>query len=94
MNIFKRLFSRRKLYNDLSEEIRSHLEEKIDELVDLGMSREEAGYVARREFGNVGLTEEKSREVWCWPKLEDFVMDVRLEYACCTRTQVLQRLPL
>jgi hypothetical protein len=29
MNWLKQLFSRRRLYNDLSEEIRAHLEEKI-----------------------------------------------------------------
>jgi hypothetical protein len=33
MNWFKQLFSRRRLYNDLSEEIHEHLEEKIEELV-------------------------------------------------------------
>src|SRR5215469_17731779 len=77
MNTLKRLFSRRKLYSDLAEEIRVHLEEKVDELVAEGLSRQEAAHIARREFGNVGLTEEKSREVWCWPRLEDFLMDVR-----------------
>jgi putative ABC transport system permease protein len=73
----KQLFSRRRLYNDLSEEIREHLEEKIEELVAGGMSRKEAAYAARREFGNVTLTEEDSRAVWCWPSIEDFFMDVR-----------------
>ena len=33
MNWIKQLFSRRRLYGDLSEEIQEHLEEKIDELV-------------------------------------------------------------
>src|ERR1700732_2150148 len=73
----KQLFSRRHLYSDLSEEIREHLEEKIEEMVAGGMSRKEAGYVARREFGNVMLTEEDGRDVWRWASVEDFVMDVR-----------------
>jgi putative ABC transport system permease protein len=73
----KQLFSRRGLYNDLSEEIREHLEEKIEELVAGGMSRNEATYAARREFGNVSLTEEDSRTVWRWAAIEDFFMDVR-----------------
>jgi predicted permease len=73
----KRLFSRRRLYGDLSEEIREHLEEKIEELVAGGMSRKEAAGVARREFGNVTLTQENSREVWGWPFIEDFFMDIR-----------------
>ena len=73
----KQLFSRRRLYGDLSEEIQEHLEEKIEELVAGGMSRKEATYAARREFGNVTLTEEDSRTVWQWPSIEDFFMDVR-----------------
>jgi len=77
MNWLKHLFSRRKLYNELAEEMREHLEEKIEELVDSGMSREEAAYAARREFGNVMLIEEDGREVWRWAALEDFFMDVR-----------------
>jgi len=77
MSWIKRLLSRRRLYGDLSEEIREHLEEKIEELVAGGMSRREATYAARREFGNVTLTEENSRLVWRWPLLENFLMDLR-----------------
>jgi hypothetical protein len=73
---FKQLFSRRRLYDDLSKEIRQHLEQKIEELVAGGMSRKEAA-AARREFGNVTLMEEDSRAVWKWPSLENFLMDVR-----------------
>ena len=77
MNWLKYLFSRRKLHSELAEEIREHLEEKIEELVESGMSREEAAYAARREFGNVTLLEESGREVWRWAPVEDFLMDVR-----------------
>src|SRR6267378_4221279 len=77
MNWFKQLFSRRGLYDDLSEEIQEHLEEKIEELAAGGMSREEATAAARREFGNITLMEEDSRAVWRWPSLEDFLSDVR-----------------
>src|SRR5712672_4861894 len=73
----KQLFSRRRLYGDLSEEIQEHLEEKIEELVAGGMSRKEAAYAARREFGNVTLTEEDSRTVWRWPSVEELLADVR-----------------
>ena len=73
----KQLFSRRGLYGDLSEEIREHLEEKIEELVASGMSRKEARYAARREFGNVTFTEEDSREVWRWPSIENVFADIR-----------------
>ncbi len=72
-----RLLSRRRLQRDLSEEIREHLEEKIETLVAQGMSREDAAAAARREFGNVTLTEQDSRAVWRWAVIEDLVMDLR-----------------
>ena len=56
MNWLKQLFSRRRLYNDLSDEMQQHLEEKIEELVATGMSKKEATAAARREFGNLTLT--------------------------------------
>src|SRR3989440_580586 len=77
MSWIKRLFSRRRIYCELSEEIREHLEEKIEELVAGGMSRKEATYAARREFGNVTLVEEDSRTVWRWPSVENLLMDIR-----------------
>src|SRR6267142_6989545 len=77
MNWLKQLFSRRRLYNDLSEEIRAHLDEKIEELVASGMSPKEAASAARREFGNVTLAEQDSREVWRWPSIVQFFTDAR-----------------
>jgi len=89
----KQLFSRRRLYNDLSEEIREHLEEKIEELVAGGMSRKEAAAAARREFGNVRLTEEDSRAVWRWAPIEDFFTDVRFGARMLRKNPDLLRLP-
>jgi putative ABC transport system permease protein len=77
MNWIKQLFSRQRLYGDLSDEIQEHLAEKVDELVAGGMPREEATFAAQREFGNVLQIEERSREVWQWPALENFFIDVR-----------------
>ena len=65
------------VYDELSETIREHLEEKIADLMDQGMTREQAERVARRDFGNVTRIEERSREVWQWPALEGIVADVR-----------------
>ena len=73
----KRLFSRRRLYGELSDEIREHLEEKIEELLAGGMSKEEAMHAARREFGNVTLAEEDGREAWRWPRAENMIEDIR-----------------
>jgi hypothetical protein len=77
VNWLKQLFSRRRLYNDLSDEIREHLEEKIEELVASGIPRKEATAAARREFGNVTLVERDSREVWRGPSIESFFADLR-----------------
>lgn len=71
------LFARRRLYKELSESIREHLDEKIADLVERGMTFEEAEQAARREFGNVALIEERSREVWLWPILESTFADLR-----------------
>jgi macrolide transport system ATP-binding/permease protein len=80
MNWLKQLFSRRRLYGDLSAEIQEHLEEKIEELVASGMSKKEATAVARRQFGNVTLIERDGREVWQWPSIESFLADFRYAF--------------
>ena len=77
MNWIKRLFSHRRLYSDLSQEIHEHLAEKIEDLVASGMSREEATQAARREFGNATLIEEQGREVWQWQSVESVFGDIR-----------------
>jgi macrolide transport system ATP-binding/permease protein len=77
MNWLRRLFSRRRRYAELSQSIREHLEEKIADLMDRGMSLEEAERIARREFGNITRIEERSREVWQWPTLESGFADLR-----------------
>jgi predicted permease len=70
MGWLQQLFSRRRRYDELSESIREHLDEKIADLMDHGMTRETAEHAARREFGNVTLIEQRSREVWQLPTLE------------------------
>jgi hypothetical protein len=77
MNWLKQIFSRRRLYNDLSEEMQQHLEEKIEELVATGLSKKEATAAARRAFGNLTLIENDSRQVWRWRSVEQFFSDVR-----------------
>ena len=80
MNWLKQVFIRRAEYNNLSEEMAEHLQEKVDELMAAGMSREDATRVARREFGNVTLLEEHGREVWQWTTLEAVLRDLRYAF--------------
>jgi putative ABC transport system permease protein len=77
MNWILRMFSRRRAFDDLSAEMREHLEEKVEELVAGGMARRDAEAAARRAFGNVTLTERDGRTVWRWSWVEDFLGDVR-----------------
>jgi putative ABC transport system permease protein len=77
MNWLKQLLSRRRIYSDLSAEIRQHLLEKTEALIAEGMSRAEAEKHAEREFGNVTGIEERSREAWAWPMAESLLRDVK-----------------
>jgi predicted permease len=68
---------RRRRERELDEEIRAHLEMAARERMERGEPPEEARQAARREFGNVGLVKETSREMWGWSWLEDLFRDVR-----------------
>jgi len=74
------LLSRRRRYDELSESIREHLDEKVADLMDHGMTREHAERAARREFGNVTRIEEQSREVWQWPTLQSLWADLNYTF--------------
>jgi predicted permease len=78
MDWISRFFSRRRRYDDLSVSIQEHIAERVDELVAEGMPRTQADQAARREFGNVGLVEQRSREAWQWTALESLLADLKL----------------
>ena len=61
----------------LREEIESHLRMAIRDRMERGESAAEAEANARREFGNLGLVEEVTREMWSWVWLEQLWRDVR-----------------
>ncbi len=71
------LYRRERFDHDLEEEMQSHLEMQADEHREAGMAAEEARYAARRQFGNVTLLKEDSREVWGWGAVERFAKDVK-----------------
>src|ERR1035437_10934635 len=77
MDWIPNIFRRRRLYQDLSEEINLHIEERAEQLMREGMSRREAEEHASRAFGNRALLEERSREVWLWSTLESSWADMR-----------------
>lgn len=70
---------RRSRLDDVSDEVRSHIAEKVDELIANGMSRADAEATARRAFGNVTATQEAAREVWGLDSvIDNLASDVRL----------------
>jgi predicted permease len=80
MNWLPDIFRRRKIYGDLAEEMRLHLEERTEQLMSEGMSRKDAEQAARRAFGNTTLLEERSREVWQMPLVESLGSDLKLVF--------------
>jgi hypothetical protein len=77
MNWLSRLFGKRKRDKDLDEEVRSHLEMAARECTERGEESQEAKRAARRQFGNVGLVKEVTREMWGWASVERVLQDAR-----------------
>ena len=71
------LFRKRKLDSEMSEEMRLHLELQAEQHVARGMAPDEARYAAQREFGNVGVIQQKAREQRGWRWLDELLADLR-----------------
>ena len=68
---------RKRREEELDAELRSHLEMAARERVERGEDGEEAEHAARREFGNVGLVREVTRDAWGWGALDRLMQDLR-----------------
>ena len=68
MNWIPSIFRRRRLYDELSEEMRLHIEERAEQLMGEGMSAEEAERQARLAFGNRTLLEERAAKCGSGPR--------------------------
>lgn len=77
MQFLSRVFGRNRRYNDLDVSIREHILERADELMEEGMPREQAEQAARREFGNLALIQQRSREQWQWSAVESMLTDLK-----------------
>src|SRR5437879_1856459 len=77
MNWLSKLFGKKKREKGLGEEVRSHLQMAARERVERGVDEGEAARAARREFGNVGLVKEVTRDVWGGRWLRDAADDAR-----------------
>ena len=71
MSWLHRLFRRRKVETELDEEIRFYLEQETQLRIDRGETPEQAREAARRDFGNVTLVKETTRQMWGWRLIDD-----------------------
>jgi predicted permease len=81
MSLLRRLLfylRRERFERELDEEMRFHLEMKVEEHVASGMRPDEARAAARREFGSRARLIESSRETWAFSIFDSLVQDVQL----------------
>jgi hypothetical protein len=71
------LARRRRLENELAEELEQHRRLKEQDLERRALPRADAALEARRALGNVLSARERARDVWIWPWLQDAGQDLR-----------------
>ena len=71
------LWNWRRTESELDDEIAFHLSEEADDRAAGGLAPAQARLAAKRDFGNVALIRETTREVWGWGSAERLIQDVR-----------------
>src|SRR5262252_3908339 len=71
------LLRRSQVERELDEELRRHIERQTEQNIQLGMNPEEARYAARKAFGGVEQSKERSRDARGVRWLEDLWQDLR-----------------
>src|SRR5215208_426078 len=74
---------------ELEEEIRTHLEMKVEQSIKSGISPGQARNIALREFGNVTLVREDSRDMWAFRSVETLWQDLRYGLRVLVKSPVL-----
>jgi hypothetical protein len=67
---------RKRMMEDLDQDISEHIEMETQDNIERGMSPEAARYAALRKFGNMARVKEETRKVWSRTWLEQFVQDL------------------
>ena len=70
-------FLRQERMDDVEDEIQEHLRLLTERFMALGMSKEEAAFAARRQFGNTALLQEDRRDLQTLPSVEALWHDLR-----------------
>ena len=78
-------FSRWRREQDLDEEIQTHIQMAIEELVVQGHSRAEAERAVRREFGDVTRVKEATQAMWGGVWLDRLLQDLRFSVRSLAR---------
>ena len=76
-SFFRALWNRRRRESELDDEIAFHLSEEADERRSDGAAAAEAIAAAKRDFGNVQLVRETTRDTWGWGSIERLFQDAR-----------------
>ena len=71
------MMRRKRMLDQLDQDIREHLDREIQDNIDRGMSPQDAYYAALRKFGNVALVKQRTHDVWCAVWLEQLLQDLR-----------------
>ena len=71
------MWRRKRMLEELEEDIREHIERGTQENIEQGMTPEEARHAAMRKFGNVTRVKEEVREAWGFVWLEQLLQDLR-----------------
>ena len=86
MRLWSRFFRPERSKSDLNDEIEAHLAMAAADKRDRGASAEQARREAEREFGNVGLVKDVTRELSGWMWLEHLGQDLRFAMRQVYRT--------
>ena len=82
------LFFRRRRNRELDEEIQAHFDMAVRDLIEQGATRETAEQSARREFGNMTLVKEATRDVWGFSAAQRLSQDLRYAARSFVRTPI------
>jgi hypothetical protein len=74
---WRALIRREQLEQDLQNEMAFHLSMREEKQRQAGVPADQARLSARRQFGNVSVLKDRTRDVWIWPWLQDASQDLR-----------------
>jgi predicted permease len=78
--------TRNRIDDDLTQELKSHLEMEIEGRVERGTPPEQARADARVRFGNAVQIAERAHDAWGFPALESLLQDIRYGFRAMRRS--------